>query len=256
MNRMVSEYLRTATFPVAVKVYRKGESVPPECRAKAPLKDFGHRLAVCQAVTMARKLGSVIQLSKKDQACPLAQVILGYAEEPDFIKDGSVVYPLYVSNMEAAKRTQETTPKMPKADTGAILVAPLHRAAFEPDVIILYGNAAQIVRMVQGALYHEGGYIESRFSGRGACGGEITVPLTQQKCNVIAPGGGERVFALTSDEELAFAVPSSQFQSFIEGVIETHKGGVARIPTPIAGVNLEPRWPSTYEKLAAYMESQ
>jgi uncharacterized protein (DUF169 family) len=236
-------------------VYKTDETVPLDIKAKEPLKDFGHRLAVCQAITMARKLGSVIKLAKKDQACPLSQVILGYIEEPDFIKDGSVVYPLYVSNMDAAKKTQETTPKMPKADTGALLVAPLHRAAFDPDVIVIYGNAAQVVRMVQGALYHEGGYIESRFSGRGACGGEITVPLTQQRYNVVAPGGGERVFALTSDEEMAFAVPSSKFQPFIEGVIATHKGGVARIPTPIAGVNVEPKWPSSYDKLSAHADS-
>ena len=255
MNNMVSEYLRTATFPVAVKVYKKGEVVPPEIKVKEPLKDFGHRLAICQVITMARKLGSVTKLAKEDQSCPLAQVILGYIEEPDFIKDGSMVYPLYVGNMDAAKKTQETTPKMPKADTGAIVVAPLHRATFEPDVIVIYGNAAQVVRMVQGALYSEGGYIESRFAGRGACGGEITVPLTQQKYNVVIPGGGERVFGLTSDDEMAFAVPSSKFQSFIEGVIATHKGGVARMPTPIAGVNVEPKWPPTYDKLVTYVDS-
>jgi len=166
-----------------------------------------------------------------------------------------VVYPLYVSNMEAAKKTQETTPKMPVADTGAIVLAPLHRANFDPDVIVLYGNPAQVVRMVQGALYHEGGCVESRFSGRGACGGEITVPYSQQKYNVIAPGGGERVFALTSDDEMAFAVPSSKFRPFMEGVVATHKGGVARMPTPIAGVTQEPKWPSTYDKLCEYVDA-
>ena len=254
MNKMVSEYLRTATFQVAVKVYKTDEVMPPEIKAKEPLKDFGHRLAICQAVTIARKLGNVIKLAKKDQSCPLGHVVLGYVEEPDFIKDGSVVYPLYVGNMDAAKKTQETTPKMPKADTGTIAIAPLHRTSFEPDVIVIYGNAAQVVRMVQGALYNEGGCIESRFAGRCACGSEITIPLTQQKYNVIIPGGGERVFALTSDDEMAFAVPSSKFHSFIEGVIATHKGGVARIPTPIAVGNLEPTWPSAYDKLAAYAD--
>ena len=195
------------------KYIKIGEPVPPEIRAKAPLKDFGDRLAVCQAVTIVRKLGSVIQLTTRDQSCPLAQVIVGYVEEPDFIRDGSVVFPLYTFNMETAKKTQETTPRMPKADTGTILVAPLHRTAFEPDVVVIYGNAAQVVRMVQGALYNEGGYIESRFAGRGA------------------------------------------FQSFIEGVVATHKGGVARMPTPIAGINVEPKWPSTYDKLRDYVDS-
>ena len=79
------------------------------------------------------------------------------------------------------------------------MLAPLHLATFDPDVVVCYGNSAQITRFVQGALYKVGGYIESRFAGRGACGGEITVPYSQDKCNVIVPGGGERVFALTGD---------------------------------------------------------
>jgi uncharacterized protein (DUF169 family) len=185
----------------------------------------------------------------------MAQVICGYIEEPDFVKDGSLVYPLYACDLEVGKKTHDSTPKMPVADTGTIAVAPLHRADFDPDVIIIYGNAAQIVRCVQGALYHDGGYIESRFAGRGACGGEITVPFVQQKYNVIIPGGGERVFAITTDDELAFAVPSSKFESFIDGVIAVHKGGVARIPTPFAGINHEPVWPKEYDKLGEYADS-
>jgi uncharacterized protein (DUF169 family) len=55
----------------------------------------------------------------------------------------------------------------------------LHLATFDPDVVVCYGNSAQITRFVQGALYKVGGYIESRFAGRGACGGEITVPYSR-----------------------------------------------------------------------------
>ena len=253
MDDMVSKYLRTGTFPVAIKIYKKGEE--PPMKAKAPLADFKHCLAICQGVTMARRLGSVLKFSKEDQSCPIAQVILGYVDEPDFVKDGSLIHPLYACDLETGKKTQDSTPKMSKADTGTIVVAPLSRANFEPDVIIIYGNPAQIVRCIQGALYKEGGYIEARFAGRGACGGEITIPYTQQKYNIINPGGGERVFALTADDEMAFAIPSSKFESFIEGVIATHKGGVARIPTPFAGINMEPKWPPSYSELRKYADS-
>jgi uncharacterized protein (DUF169 family) len=205
---------------------------------------------------MARKLGTVMKYTMEDQSCPLAQFILGFTEEADIIKDGSVVYPLYTSSIEAGKVTQETTSKMPKADTGTIVIAPLHRANFEPDVILIYGNGAQVVRMVQGAIYKDGGYVESKFSGRGCCGGEITVPYSEQKCNVVIPGGGERVFGLTSDDEIAFAVPSSKFQSFMEGIIGTHKAGAARIPTPVGGLSTEPAWPHAYKKLYDYYNTK
>ncbi|MDD2447566.1 MAG: DUF169 domain-containing protein [Tissierellia bacterium] len=250
MNEIIDQYLRLSTFPIAVKLFAEGEELPP--RTKVPTKDFGYPIAFCQGVNLARKFGWSVAFYQEDQACPLGQVILGHKEEPEFIKDGSVVYPLYVDNIEAGKKTQASTPKMPKADTHCIVLAPLHFANFEPDVILIYGNGAQITRLVQSALYKEGGYIESRFAGRGACGGEVVVPIVEDRCNVIIPGGGERVFAMTTDEELAFAMPKSKFDDVMEGLVKTHKGGVARIPTPYAGISLKPQFPKYYSDLGDY----
>lgn len=250
LNDSISKYIRPITFPVAIKLLKEGEELPP--RTKVPTRDFGYPIAFCQAMTIARKYGWAVALYQQDQACPIAQVILGYKEEPDFIKGGSLVNPLYVGNDEAAVLTQSTTPKMPVADTSCILLCPLHLASFEPDAVVCYGNSAQITRFVQGALYNVGGYIESRFAGRGACGGEVVVPIANGKCNVIIPGGGERIFAITDDNELAFAMPASKFQDVAEGLAATHKGGVARIPTPIAGVNMKPSFPKYYWELETY----
>ncbi len=250
LDAALSQYLRTLSYPVAVKFFQEGEELPQ--RIKIPVKHFGYPIAFCQGVNIARKYGWAVAFHQEDQACPIAQVILGQKEEPEFIQDGSLVYPLYVKDMEAAKKTQASTPKMPRADTYCIVVAPLNIAAFEPDVIIVYGNSAQITRLVQAGLYAEGGYIESRFAGRGACGGEVVVPYVENRCNVIIPGGGERVFALTEDSELAFAMPASKIEAVIEGLTATHKGGVARIPTPVAGVNMKPAFPKYYWELETY----
>ena len=250
LNDMLNEYIRPLTYPVAVKIFKKGEEIG--FKVRTPLKDLNYGISLCQGITIARKYGWVFAFRKEDQRCPMAQVILGYVEEPDFIKNGSLVYPLYTGTMEAGAKTQAATPKMPAADTDAIVLAPLPKAEFEPDVVIIYGNAAQIVRMVQGGLYQDGGCIESQFSGRGACGGEIVVPFTQNKYNVVIPGGGERVFALTADDELVFALPGTKINEFMEGVIKTHEAGAARFPTPVFGVRAEPKFPKYYLELEKY----
>lgn len=250
MDEIISKYIKPATFPVAIKFFKEGEALPP--KTKLPSRDFGHPIAVCQGVTLARRFGWAVAFYKEDVACAVSQVILGYTDEPDFIKDGSLCKPLYTQNDEAAIRTQASTPKMPKADTHCIVVCPLDKCDFEPDIVLCYGNAAQIVRMVQGSLYYDGGYVESRFSGRGACGSEITVPYTQDRCNVIIPGGGERVFALAADDELAFAVPKSKLQSVADGIAAIHKGGVARMPTPFSGLTNRPTFPPYYSALGEY----
>jgi len=103
--------------------------------------------------------------------------------------------------------------------------------------------------MVQGALYREGGAIESRFSGRCACSQEFIYPYLSQKCNVIIPAQGERLFAMTADDELVFSIPKSQVEAVLEGVEVTHKRGVSRIPTPFFGLRMKPE-SERYGKLA------
>jgi uncharacterized protein (DUF169 family) len=250
VDEVISKYIRPLTYPVAIKICKKGDPVPE--KAKVPMKDMKHPIAICQGISLARKYGWTVAMYKEDHACPVAHVILGYVEEPDFIKNGSIIKPLYVDNDEAAVKTQASTPKMPTADTHCIVMAPIHLATFDPDVVIVYGNPAQITRMVQGACYKVGGYVESRFAGRGACGGEITVPYAQNKCNVICPGGGERIFGLTADDEMAFAFPASWIDNVLEGIEKTHKGGVARIPTPQAGLLIHPIMPPYYHELGVY----
>ena len=39
----------------------------------------------------------------------------------------------------------------------SMVAAPLHRADFAPDLVLIYGNGAQIVRLIQTANYREGG---------------------------------------------------------------------------------------------------
>jgi len=64
--------------------------------------------------------------------------------------------------------------------------------------------------------------------------------------------GNERVFAMTCDDELAFAIPKEKTQNVVEGVIGTHNSGAARIPTPFSGITAKPKWPSYYKELEEY----
>ena len=88
--------------------------------------------------------------------------------------------------------------------------------------------------------------------GRCSCAAYIVYPLQSQQCNVIIPGGGERVFALTADDEIAFAIPASRLAGVVEGLKGTHDSGVARIPTPFFGVQAKPKFPPSYAELDKY----
>jgi uncharacterized protein (DUF169 family) len=244
----VEEYIRPLTYPVAVKLLKDGEEFPNKTRF--PQETVGYRWALCQGVAMARRLGWTVGFRPEDHSCIVALMMFGFAEEPEAVKKGEIIYPYYAENAEAAMKTQEGTPRLPLESIKGITVAPLAKAEFTADVVLVYGNAAQMIRMVQGALYKSGGRIDSSFTGRGACGSEIVVPYQQQECKVIIPGGGERVFAHTADDELVFAAPACKLQDVAEGLEITHKSGIARIPTPFAGMRAKPVYPQKYEEIA------
>ncbi|MDR1945741.1 MAG: DUF169 domain-containing protein [Desulfovibrio sp.] len=245
MNTFINEYLRVATFPVAVKLLKKALPV----KVKTARRLYKHRLAVCQGISLVRRTGRTIGFEKKDHDCPVSHVLFGFIEEPDIYKEGFLVAPLYTKDLEAGKNTATKEARLPCGTFDNLILSPLHKADFEPDVLIIYGNPAQMVRLVQGALYLEGGTVTSSFMGRGACGSSIAFPYKNKQVNVVLPGGGERVFGMTCDDEMCFAIPKEKIVSVLEGVKATHDGGVARMPTPFFGVSADPVFPPSYKEL-------
>ncbi|MBS4030053.1 MAG: DUF169 domain-containing protein [Clostridiales bacterium] len=244
----IEEYIRPLTYPVAVKLLKDGEDFPAKTRF--PAEFAKERWALCQGIAMSRRVGWKVGFRREDHACILAMMIFGLESEPQTVKDGEIVYPYYAQSPEAGRRTQEATPSLPLDAFSGVVTAPLAKADFDADVVLVYGNAAQVIRLVQGALYHGGGKIDSSFTGRGACGSEIVVPYQTGQCKVIIPGGGERVFAHTADDELLFAVPACELANVAAGVEATHKSGIARIPTPFMGMRCKPDFPEKYTDVA------
>ncbi|MCL6559634.1 MAG: DUF169 domain-containing protein [Firmicutes bacterium] len=242
----LEEHVRPASFPVAVKISEE-ESLP--ARARRPLKNLGHPATICQGISMARSIGWTVGFLKEDHACAPSFVVLGLAEEPEMVKSGDLVHPLYGETLESCARTQGMIPALPLGKARSIVVAPLAKAEFEPDVILVYGTPAQVARLIQGALYRRGGAVTSSFVGRNSCAGELVAPLLEQKCQVIVPGSGERLFALTQDHEMCFAIPRSCLEDVTAGLAATHKTGAMRFPTPFQGLRARPQYPEKYHRL-------
>lgn len=246
MASVLEEYIRPASFPVAVRI-SEDENLP--ARAKRPTELLGHPVNLCQGISMARSMGWTVGFLKEDHACAPSFVVLGLAEEPEMVKSGDLVHPLYGETLESCSRTQGMIPTLPLGKARSIVVAPLAKADFEPDVILVYGLPAQVARLIQGALYRQGGAITSSFVGRNSCAGELVAPLLEQKCQVVVPGSGERLFAQTQDHEMCFAIPRACLEDVTEGLAATHKVGAMRFPTPFQGVRARPQFPKKYHKL-------
>ncbi len=241
----LTEHVRLDSFPVAVRMVEPGEQLPE--RVKRPAQNLKIKVATCQAITMARRYGWVVALGDEDISCPLAAVVFGFRRASEFYVKGQACAGMYTETEEAGMRAEEQVEKFSYGEYQHILVAPLHRTAFDPQVIVVYANPAQILRLLTAALWKSGDRLTSSFGGRIDCAEEIIVPLRSGKCEVILPCYGDRIFGQTQDHEMAFSIPVTRVEEIIEGLEGTHKGGV-RYPIP-SFLRYTGEFPAQYTKV-------
>jgi uncharacterized protein (DUF169 family) len=248
----LAEFVRPTTFPVAVRFLRNSEEPPPN--AKRPLADMNRHVTVCQGWAIARRYGWTTLLRPEDMKCPLGALVAGFASPNAYYDEGNLCAGMYTANAEAGARSEASVEKFKPGEIEGILFAPLHRADFEPEVVIIYGNAAQVMRLVAAALYKRGGRIASSFAARMDCSDHLVVPLRTGEPQVILPCNGDRIFAGAQDDEMAFSLPWRGAPELIEGLEGTQRGGI-RYPIP-SFLTYEPGMPKKYEDLLAMQRQQ
>ncbi|MEF2773728.1 MAG: DUF169 domain-containing protein [Megasphaera massiliensis] len=237
--------VRPTTFPIGVKLLKSAEQLP--AKYKSP-KKMGKRWGVCQAIFAARCIGWMVVLTPEDQACSLAQSLIGFDKRIPFYTDGNLACGMFTETTEAGKNSEEVLGKFPEGEYQYLVIGPLEKFAdLAPDFIWVYGMPGQITRLIQASLYKNGGSITSSFTGRGGCISAIAGTINKQACQVVVNGNGERVFAHAQDIEMSFTIPWNKVEEVMDGLEATHKNGV-RYPYP-AFFNYTPDFPPKYQKL-------
>ncbi len=244
LEEELNSYIRPLTFPLGIKLLSSEKEIPE--RSRRPVRDMKNRVAICQAYGMGRKLGWVVVLGKEDMACSLGVAPFGFHEDNDYFIEGNLCAGMFTSDAEAGRRSEEQIDRFPFGQYTYILIAPLSRMPIEPDVVLIYGLPAQIMRLVHGALYEKGGALTSSFEGRLGCAAIIST-MKKEACQVLLPGNGDRIFGMTQDHEMAFTIPWSFREKVVEGLRATHKAGV-RYPIT-SFLSFEPVLPPSYRKL-------
>lgn len=241
----LARYVKCPTSPVGVKLAAAGEVIPQ--KASYPLESPGHRLAVCQGMTLSRTLGWTMAFRKQDHGCPMAQVFLGHIR-PEVFLSGKIAGP-YQKDAACARAMEAAFPRHAPGKVAETWLAPLDRCAFAPDLAVIYGTPAQVLALIQGANFGRGEGIRSRSGGRGGCSAWLAGVVAEGACTYMVPGPGERVFAGTQDHEMSFAVPAAEFDNLAEGLAYVHAQGAYRYPVPNLAVLSEPRIPAAYFSL-------
>ncbi len=175
------------TSPVAVKMLEKEADVPKE--AFRPKRDGGYHIAQCQAFGMSRREGKTVAMLKEDHWCPTALMAYGIVPKPE----NMAMFGESFTSFEVGKYIGAAT-------------APLKKASFTPDVVLIYLNPAQLRGILLAAMYGSASQVSTHLF-LPSCGHCVVDPMLTGKYCVVLPDPGEYQRALTLEEEVILAVP-------------------------------------------------
>lgn len=241
LNRLI----RPLTFPIAVKLVKSVDDFPE--RTRRPFKDMGFKTNLCVGMTLARKYGWTVGMTAEDNACFIVSYAYGWSEDDAESEKGITGFVKamnYAANDDAAKARLDSVrqAKLDKGQYAGVVFSPLERSKVEPDLVMVFCNPAQLMRLVHGATQGAGTSLRSAFRGLAAsCVEGILQTLKDREPKVVLPGNGERVWAMVQDDELLFTIPAGSLDQVIAGLEATDKSGV-RYPIPV-DVRHEPTLP-------------
>lgn len=180
--------------PLAIKMLEKEADIPQG--AFRPKKDGGYHLAQCQAFGMSRREGKTVAMLKEDHWCPTALEVYGMVEKAT--QGFSMEYSM---SFETGKYV-------------GIVSAPLSKANFMPDVIMIYMNPAQLREALFAMNLGGSDQVKTELF-LPSCGHSVVDPMKTGKYVVVLPDPGEYQRALVAEEEVILSVPKQKIQAFM-----------------------------------------
>jgi len=200
------------TSPMAVKMLEKEADIPEG--TVRPKKDRGIHIAQCQAFAMSRRQKLTVAMLKEDNWCFAALIAYGLVDKPD---DPEFQRFLSFPTFERDKYV-------------GIVSAPLRTANFEPDVVIIYSNTAQLRNMLTPSHFiNKEAKVNSHFFPP-ACAYQIVPVMADGQLMVTLPDPGDYHRALAGEDEIILSVPKDKMEALVAGIKQFEEGefGYAR----------------------------
>lgn len=245
----LKEALRLRTEPLGVAFFQDAAALPDKTRR--PSQVFGKRVTICQGVTMARTYGWAVGLTREDLICIPGMLAFGFTPAADPKMELAQLFCEVGFNqgLGQALKEAEALHRFGPGEVAAIYLCPLERLALDPEVVVVFGNPAQLMRLIQAITFSLGIRIGGDFRGKVECSSYLIGPLRTGEAAVVIPGQGDRTFSMTQDEELVLSMPARFLAGTLTGLKEAARKIGARYPITVYQ-NFEPVFPQPYQERA------
>jgi len=199
-GKELEEQLILKTSPIAVKMLKTENDIPEG--AIRPAIDMDNRIAQCQAFTLSRRERKSIAMLKEDNNCFAPPIAYGLVDKPD-----DPQYQLFMG-----------FPVFERDKYIGIVSAPLRSASFEPDVVIIYSNTAQMRSLIMPLHFaQKEDDLEYHFFPP-ACSYLIIQVMKNQKYMIAFPDPGEHMRAFPGEDEIIISIPQSKVEDLMNGL--------------------------------------
>ena len=244
--RRLERLLRLRSFPVGLKMLARREELERIPFLRRP----SHQMTLCQLITLVRNFDWTVGADLDDFIFATCPSILGLCEVPEGYRDGTFRSIVWVQTKEDGRRYEAAIPRLPVGRYQAVALAPLVYDPFQPDMVLVYGNPAQMILLVNALQFSRYEVMHFHCVGESSCADAIARCWLEGKASLAIPCYGERRYGHAQDDELVMALPPQELRRAVEGLEALYRRGV-RYPISQAGAELEvsPALPPAYREL-------
>jgi len=241
--RRLELLMRLKSFPVAFKMLEKRDQLE-----KIPfMRQLDGKTTLCQLITLVRSFDWTVGAVAEDFIGPTCPGIIGLSDTPALFKDGTFRSIVWVQTREDGKRYEESIPRIPAGRYEAVALAPLVYKPFEPDMVLIYANPAQMMLLINSLQFEDYQVMEFFCVGESSCSDAIARCYLTGKPSLTIPCYGERRYGHAQDEDLVMALPPDAVEKALKGMEALYRRGI-RYPISFAGAerDLTTSFPMAY----------
>ncbi|MCX5917297.1 MAG: DUF169 domain-containing protein, partial [Deltaproteobacteria bacterium] len=206
--RRMELLLRLKSFPVAFKLFEKKDLL-----SGIPfLRRMTHKNTLCQLISVVRNFDWTVGADLEDFLSPMCPSIIGLTELPDLYRDGTFRSIVWTKTREDGRKYENSIPRLPAGQYEAVALAPLVYNPFDPDIVLIYANPAQMMLLINALQYEDYEVMEFSCVGESSCSDVIAKCYLNGKPSLSIPCYGERRYGHAQDDELAMALPAGMME--------------------------------------------
>ncbi len=232
--RRLEQLMRLKSFPVAFKLLEDKKAL-----SEIPfIRRMKNKSTLCQLINLARNFDWTVGADLDNFLSDMCPSIIGLTDIEDYMKDGTFRSIVWTKSRADGKKYENAIPRLPVGKYEAVAMAPLVYNPFDPDIVLIYANPAQMMLLINSLQFEDYEVMQFYCVGETSCADAIARCYLNRKPALTIPCYGERRYGHAQDDELVMAIPAEMMDKALTGMEALYRRGI-RYPISYAGAETD-----------------